>query len=138
MALRRRARQLLAEQEYDLTFEQVITLMTLTKHEGLRVGELAELSDRDTTTTSRMVNGLEKKDLVVRVPDRQDARQKLIYLTRLARERVEEVRGLADRITEEFMVGLTSEEISQTSAVLHRIASRVLGDDCLENLDATT
>ena len=138
MALRRRGRQLLAEQEYGLTFEQVVALMSLTKHEGLRICELADIADRDNTTTSRMIRGLEKKGLVVRVPDRQDARQKLIYMTRMARERIEDMSSLLDRITEEFLAGLTQDEIVQTAAVLHKMIRRVLGEDCQENIDATT
>ena len=138
MALKRRARHLLTELKYDLTFEQVVTLMSLTHNEGLKVSELAELTDRDTTTTSRMIGGLEKKDLVARIPNRQDARQKLIYLTPTARERIEEICGLADRVTEEFLEGLTEEEINKTANVLHRIACRMLGENCRSELDANT
>jgi Transcriptional regulators len=119
--LRQRGKKILADLKYDLTFEQIIVLQILDQEDGLQLGVLAERADRERTTTSRMVDGLEKRNLAVRVPDKYDKRQKLVYLTKLGEKRVEQLGPLVRDFVEIALKGVTRKQIETTSETLHVI-----------------
>ena len=124
-SLKRRGKKLIGDSRYDLTIEQVIALTILKNHEGLNLSDLAELSDRDKTTTSRMVTGLEKRNLVLRVPDKPDSRQKMIYLTHEAKGLLDEVEALKDGLGKVAYQGLTGEELAACRQVLEKIVENL-------------
>ncbi len=124
-ACKKFARRLLVEKNYDLTFEQLILIFSLGMQEGARIGELAEISERDKTTTSRMIDGLEKKGLVIKVPDKADSRQKLVYLTRSAKERLEELKKFKKEFEAKAFRAVSSGEMAVAADLLHKIASNI-------------
>lgn len=91
LSARRRGKQMLSSMDYDLTFEQVFVLRILSQEEGLQLSALAEKADRERTTMSRMIDGLEKRKLVVRIADKYDKRQRLVHLTKLGRDRLAQI-----------------------------------------------
>ena len=125
LCAKRFGRKMLSSMDYELTFEQSMILFIMDKHEGIRVRDIAEHSDRDSTTTSRMVAGLEKRGLVLRVPDPNDERQKLVYLTPLAKKRLDELKEMRD----EFESGLYGDadraKVVEAAELLHQIADRL-------------
>lgn len=128
LLLKRFGRKKISELDIGLTFDQMLVLFTLDKHEGLKIGDVAEMTDRDRTTTSRMITGLEKKNLVLRVPDREDNRQKLIYLTRSARDILEGLEPLRKEFENSVFKGLSLEELEKTSELLNRVADNLERD----------
>lgn len=74
------------EAGYEVTFEQWTVLLALWNKEGRSQQELAEETQRDVTSLSRLMDTMERKRLIVRVPSPQDRRQNLIYLSDLGRE----------------------------------------------------
>ena len=92
MNMKRYVNRYLEDNNLGLTMEQLILLFILEQNEGLNISQLAFLSDRDKTTTTRMVEGLQKRNLVVKIPDKKDNRQKLVYQTNLARQVIEELK----------------------------------------------
>jgi len=66
---------------YDVTVVQWIILMILWENDGQSQQRIADAVEKDKTTVTRLINGMEKRNLIVRIPDRADHRQKLIYLT---------------------------------------------------------
>ena len=121
LTLRQRGKRLLAEQNYDLTFEQVTILQILEEEEGLQLGVLAEKADRESTTISRMVDGLEKRNLAIRIPDKYDKRQKLIYLTKLGKKRNEEMIPLLDKFLNDMFQGVSKKQTESALEILHKI-----------------
>ena len=125
LLLKRYARKKIAELDIGLTFDQMLVLFTLEKREGLKIGDLADLTDRDRTTTSRMVSGLEKKSLVLRVPDQNDNRQKLIYLTQSAKEIIKSIEPLKIEFRKALFKGLDPVDIDKTAEFLNRVADNL-------------
>lgn len=74
------------EAGYEVTFEQWTVLLALWNKEGRSQQELAAETQRDVTSLSRLMDTMERKRLIVRVPSPQDRRQNLIYLSDLGRE----------------------------------------------------
>jgi len=65
----------------EITVEQWMVLTILWESNGLVQQHLADTIHKDKTTITRLIDGLEKRNLIVRVPDKTDRRQKMIYLT---------------------------------------------------------
>lgn len=108
----------LAKRDSDLTFEQLIALFHLRNIDGSNLKQLSDVASRDRTTMTRMVDGLERRDLVMRVPDKTDGRIKLVYLTRRGRELLEEMEPMAREFERQTCEELTADEM--------RIAIKVL------------
>lgn len=125
-AIKRYGKRILEQKVFDLTLEQVIVLKILADCEGINLSELAEAADRDKTTTSRMVTGLEKRNLVVRVPDKSDSRQKLIYLTHDAKAKLEELDDLKYLMEEAAYKDITPEEQQAAMQTLLKVARNVI------------
>ena len=129
MIMKRYINRFLEDKNIDMTMEQLVILFILEKHEGLNISELAMLSDRDKTTTTRMVDGLQKRNLVVKVPDKNDNRQKLIYKTNLAKEHLDAIKKEAmPALAKIAYKGLNENELNQSIQVLVKMADNL----CLE------
>jgi DNA-binding MarR family transcriptional regulator len=127
MALKRCASLLLSRRSSDLSMEQIVVLFILRHEEGLDLTELAEKYDRDRTTATRMIGGLEKRNLVVKVPSKIDTRRKLIYLTHLAKEKLKELAPFAEEMQNIAMKGLNAHDVKRAQDVLDRIANNLEG-----------
>lgn len=77
-------------------------------------------------TATNMIKGLEKSELVERIPNERDARLKRIVLTEKAIVREQRIRRLVMELEEGMIVGFTEEEISTYCKMTDRI---------LQNLD---
>ena len=104
--------QNLAQAGYDITAIHMLLLGYLYENEGVNQQTLTEYMFRDKTATTRWIDFLEAKDLVVRVPDKADRRQKLIYLTKKGRG----IRGELMRIV------LKTENDAQQGIEPHKVA----------------
>lgn len=121
LSTRRRAKKALADMDYDLTQEQIVCLEELKRKDGLELGVLADRIDRERTTVTRMIDGLEKRNLVVRVADRDDKRNRLVYLTKLGRKRIEDLDPVVQEFHARMMNGVTQPQIQAALRVLKTI-----------------
>ena len=127
-SMKRWGKQYLSDLKYDLTMEQLIVLTVLDEAEdGVPIKVLADLIERERTTTSRMIDGLEKRNLVLKVNDKRDNRQKLVYLTHLARERLEVLHKMADNLKETAFAKINMEDILKAEKLLNDVADNLIG-----------
>ena len=127
MALKRCSSRLLSRKPFDLSMEQILVLFILRHEEGLHLTQLAEKCDRDKTTATRMVRGLEKRNLVVKVPGKIDTRRKLIYLTHLAKEKLKELAPFTEEIRSIALNGLDPGDVKRAQDVLDKVAKNLEG-----------
>jgi DNA-binding MarR family transcriptional regulator len=106
---------------YHVTDEQWIILSVLWEKEGINQQELSNLSDRDKTSITRLIDALEKNNIVVRVPDKSDRRNKLIYLTKKGRDLEQGLGQVALSVMEKALSGLTDEHIETSMFTLKKI-----------------
>ena len=66
---------------YDVTVDQWMILMVLWKCDGLHQQEIADAVNKDKASVTRLIHGLEKRNLVVRIAATDDRRRKRIHLT---------------------------------------------------------
>jgi DNA-binding MarR family transcriptional regulator len=79
--LRRNIQLRIREQGIDLTFEMLEILSCLWKKDGVNQQELADLTLRDKSGITYLIDNLVKRDIVTRVEDEKDRRNRLVYLT---------------------------------------------------------
>jgi DNA-binding MarR family transcriptional regulator len=106
---------------YDITTEQYRVLVNLWNNDGQNQQELAEATYKNKTTLTRLINNLEKRNLVVRVPDKTDNRNKHVYLTRRGKELPKELTQFARQTLIEAQCGIPRGEIKICKDVLQRV-----------------
>jgi DNA-binding MarR family transcriptional regulator len=79
--LRRNIQLRIREQGIDLTFEMLEILSCLWKKDGVNQQELADLTLRDKSGITYLIDNLVKRQIVTRVEDEKDRRNRLVYLT---------------------------------------------------------
>lgn len=100
-------------------------LLTLSRHEGVNQGRLADLLDVEAITLCRMVDRLEESGMVERRPDPADRRAWRIYLTDKAHPILDELRFLGDGLSEDALAGLTGPDREMLGNMLQRIRTNL-------------
>jgi DNA-binding MarR family transcriptional regulator len=121
MALINRLNQHFKNAGYDITTEQYRVLVNLWNKDGQNQQALSTATRKNKTSMTRLINGLEKRNLVVRVPGKDDQRNKLIYLTPKAKALPGKLTRLAKRTLGEAQRGITAEELEACKQVLLKV-----------------
>lgn len=106
---------------YKITPEQWALLNRLWEREGLSQVELADLTFKDKPNVTRMLEVMEREQLVFRQPDEYDRRTYKVFLTDKGRQLEEKLIPLATEILERGLKDLTTDDIKQASKVLNTI-----------------
>ena len=101
-----------------VTIEQWSVLYHLWKEDGKSQQELCNATFRDKPSITRLVDNLEKLQLVKRVASGDDRRINLIFLTRQAQKLQEETMALAEATLNEALEGVPAERIEVCKEVL--------------------
>jgi len=106
---------------YDITPEQWAVLNRLWEEDGLSQVELAERTFKDKPGTTRILNLLEQKGIVVRHPDENDGRVLRVFLTKMGIDLKGKLIPCAQEVLMKSGKNLTKEELAQFKLTLHRI-----------------
>jgi DNA-binding MarR family transcriptional regulator len=101
-----------------ITIEQWSVLYHLWKQEGISQQELCNATFRDKPSITRLVDNLEKLNLVKRVASENDRRINLIYLTKQSQRLQEETMRIADETLNEALQTVPPERIEVCKEVL--------------------
>ena len=110
-----------AQAGYDVTCEQWSVLVNLGKKNGQSQQDLAGLICKDKTSVTRLIDNMEKHSLVVRIPDKSDRRQKLIYLTKKGRDLQEKLVIVIYQTLLEAQKSIKLKDLETCKQVLHQI-----------------
>ena len=102
----------------NLTIEQWSVLYHLWKKEGISQQDLCNASFRDKPSITRLVDNLEKANLVKRVAAEKDRRINLIYLTKQGQQLEERTMQLADETINEALKSVAPENVELCKQVL--------------------
>lgn len=117
-AIARRLQKKFNTAELNLTIEQWSVLYHLWKQDGISQQELCNATFRDKPSITRLVDNLEKLQMVKRVSSDSDRRMNLIFLTKQAQKLQEESMGLAEETLNEALQGVPPERIDICKEVL--------------------
>ena len=102
----------------NITIEQWSVLYHLWKQEGISQQELCNATFRDKPSITRLVDNLEKLNLVKRVASENDRRINLIYLTKQSQKLQEETMAIADETLNEALITVPADRIDVCKEVL--------------------
>ncbi|MBT8477645.1 MAG: MarR family transcriptional regulator [Gemmatimonadetes bacterium] len=110
----------------DVTPEMWTVLTRLVARDGQYQSELASATYRDRPNMSRILAGMEQRDLVFRRTDAEDRRKTRIYLTPKAREVVAATAPLALRTRDRLYEGLKKKELKALRRALRIVEANTL------------
>ncbi len=117
-AIARRLQKNFKQSGVDITIEQWSVLYHLWKEDGKSQQELCNYTFRDKPSITRLVDNLEKLNLVKRVSSKQDRRINMIYLTQEAQTLQEQTMALAEETLNEALQLVPPDQIDVCKAVL--------------------
>lgn len=104
-----------------LTLAQARALLYVSRHEGLRQVELAELLEVQPITLARLVDSLERTGVVERRADPQDRRAYRICLTPAAGPLLASIERTAAAIRRRSLQGISTDEAARVMAALRQM-----------------
>lgn len=102
----------------NVTIEQWSVLYHLWKQDGISQQELCNATFRDKPSITRLVDNLERLQLVKRVASESDRRMNLVFLTKQAQKLQEESMELAEATLLEALEGVPMDRIDICKEVL--------------------
>ena len=102
-------------------------LLDIADYPGISQDALARLADVDKSNIARQVAALEEQDFVSRQPAPGNRRMLQVHLTQKARQLLPKLQKTSQNWEEDLLQDLSNWEISQLSALLHRI-HKSIGD----------
>lgn len=120
-AIGRRLQKNFKQAGIDITTEQWSVLYHLWKEDGQSQQQLCDATFRDKPSITRLVDNLEKLNLVKRVPSKEDRRINLIYLTAESRVLEDRTMQVANQTLNEALAGVTHGQIEIAKEVLQMV-----------------
>lgn len=94
----------------EITASELMYLSQLYTRDGLTQDEMATKISVDKAATTRTIQGMEKKGLIVRHSNEKDHRSKYVYLTDKAKQMEEHIREIQKKWSDYIMQDMTVSE----------------------------
>lgn len=114
---------------FDLTKEQFVALKILSECNGTSQNKLACITNRDKTSMTRLVNTLEKKNFIARIPSKEDKRINQLFITKAGDKILNNVAPYVVENVNFLQKGVSKEEIELVIDVLTRIQTNIGNHD---------
>jgi DNA-binding MarR family transcriptional regulator len=113
------------EEGLDITGAQYQILLHLWKNDGLTQKEIQKITMRTKAAMAKLVDGLEERNLVTRIPDPNDLRCKSVYLTPKGKRIKETLLNIGAENEKKAMKGISPEEIELLKNILGKIMNNM-------------
>tara|TARA_Y100000588_G_C14112440_1_gene863635 strand:- start:718 stop:1167 length:450 start_codon:yes stop_codon:yes gene_type:complete len=112
----------------DISMDQWMVLGPIWQLESPSQKDLGEICLKDKPSITRIIDSLEKKSLVVRIPDQIDHRIKRVVLTNSGKQLFYDVLPIMEKTREEVRGQIPEQDIEIFKEVLSKIIQNL--DDC--------
>lgn len=109
------------KRDIEISTEQWKILLYLYREDGQTQNSLAEYAGKDAPGVSRIINTMEKHNLVFRIQHPSDRRTNLVYLTEKGINMREKLMSMAQKTNGEVTEGIAPEEIETCIRVLNKV-----------------
>ena len=103
------------------TLQMWRVLAALREQDGRRMGDLSKTTSIEVSTLTRLVDTMEKKGLVARRRDADDARVVALHVTPAGRRLTQRITPIAERYERVALAGFTAVETDTLKAALRRL-----------------
>lgn len=110
--------------EVEITASELMYLSQLYTRDGLTQDEMATKISVDKAATTRTIQGMEKKGLIVRDSNKKDHRSKCVYLTDKAKQMEEHIREIQKKWSDYIMQDMTVSEAELFAKQLKQMSVR--------------
>lgn len=111
----------ISELEIDITFDEWMILGPIWNLKGASQKECGEITTKDKTAVTRIINSLEEKNLVVRVSDQIDKRIKRIVLTRKGEKLFDDILPIIEKTRFQMNNDISEDELKTLDIVLKKL-----------------
>ena len=125
MAINRTFLRTFSTEGMSITIEQWSVLACLWKKDKVTQQTLCNLTSKDKPSMTRLIDKLEKRNLVTRVSDHNDRRINLIHLTDSGMALQKKATELAQKIAAKTLSNIAEEELKISRLVLKRIMANL-------------
>src|SRR5688572_18130435 len=115
----------------NLTIEQWSVLYHLWKEDGKSQQDLCNATFRDKPSITRLIDNLEKLNLVKRVSDDKDRRINKVFLSKQAQKLQEDTMQLAEETLNEALEGVPADQVEMCKAVLQMVYDNLNGEEAI-------
>ena len=105
----------------EISLDQWLVLGPVWKNDGISQKDIAEYCGKDKTSVTKIIDTLEKKNLVVRVTDQLDHRVKRVVLSQKGRELFLSALPVMAQTRDELRSGISDKEIEALKTILNKI-----------------
>ena len=105
----------------EISLDQWLVLGPVWKNDGISQKDIAEYCGKDKTSITKIIDTLEKKNLVVRVTDQLDHRVKRVVLSQKGRELFLSALPVMAQTRDELRSGISDKEIEALKSILNKI-----------------
>ena len=125
MAINRTFLRTFSTEGMSITIEQWSVLACLWKKDKVTQQTLCNLTSKDKPSMTRLIDKLEKRNLVTRVSDHNDRRINLIHLTDSGMALKQKATDLVQKIAAKTLSNIAEEELKISRLVLKRIMANL-------------
>ena len=112
----------------EISLDQWLVLGPVWKNNGISQKDISEYCGKDKTSVTRIIDTLEKKNLVVRVPDQLDHRVKRVVLSNKGKELFLQAIPIMELTRDELRNGITEQDIESLRSVLTKIYNNLVSN----------
>ena len=109
----------------DVSAQQWVVIAKLWDQDGVNQQELSRYFGKDKTGMARMLENMENNNLIVRVPDPRDKRNKLVYLTKKAKEMQNCTLAVAEESLKKAVNDIPESDVNICKSVLCKMYSNL-------------
>jgi MarR family transcriptional regulator, organic hydroperoxide resistance regulator len=109
------------------TLQMWRVLAALREHDGRRMGDLSSTTSIEVSTLTRLVDNMEKKGLVIRRRDPQDARAIALHVSAAGRRLTQRILPIAERYEKVALRGFDAREAEVLKEALRRLYANMDG-----------
>jgi DNA-binding MarR family transcriptional regulator len=114
-----------AAEGIDITTEQWTVLACLWKQDNVTQQHLCQLTLKDKPSMTRLIDNLEKRQLVQRMPDMNDRRNNLIQLTDKGKALQQKTTEVVQSVANKTLNNINEEEMDISRQVLKKIMNNL-------------
>lgn len=123
--LRQKIRNSINEYDPDLSFELIEILGLLSRNDGINQQEIGNKVSKDKSSITYLINSLVKRDLVERTADKNDRRNKQIFLTSKGKQIVETVYPWALNLYKKAVDGIDEAEVTKALLLVKKMTANL-------------
>ena len=112
----------------DISMDQWIVLGPIWENDGVSHKEISEYCLKDKTSVTKIIDTLEKKNLVVRVSDQLDHRVKRVVLSNKGKELFLQAIPIMELTRDQLREGITEQDIESLRSVLTKIYNNLVSN----------